>query len=147
MDKIHVMKKEDDMRSEDDFVADESRPLIPEDTYQVRCTRFEKGTYKGSDKMYVYFKIVSDGEYKGTELFMPMNQFKKVPIGSKYYEQWVIANGNILPLRHDRMSPAIFKDGYFEAVVRTVKPKFEDKTQKPECFHYSIVAYLKERIG
>jgi hypothetical protein len=74
--------------------------------------------YKGSYKMYVCFKIVDDGQYKGTELFMAMNvtdsktkmRFKKVPIGSKYYEQWVIANFNAHPPRKDRMSPAIFNN-------------------------------------
>ncbi len=73
--------------------------------------------------------------------------FKKVPRGSKYFEQWVIANNNIQPSRKDRMSSAIFKNGIFEAVVRTVKPKFPDGTEKPKCFHYSIVDYLKGKVS
>ena len=77
---------------------------------------------------------------------MAMNQYVKVPPGSRYYEQWVIANGNIKPARNDRMSPAIFKNHFFEAVIRTVKPKFKDGTEKPDCFNYSIISYLKKRI-
>jgi hypothetical protein len=45
------------------------------------------------------------------------------------------------------MSPRIFINGYFDAVVRTVKPTFPDKTEKPECFHYSIIDCLKRRVG
>jgi hypothetical protein len=140
---------------EEDFVADENRPLIPEGTYQVCCIRTEKGTsHFRSLKMFLRFKIVDPGQYMETELFMAMNLIntrtgkpsKKVPTGSKYFEQWVIANKNISPSRNDRMSSAIFKNGIFEAVVRTVKPKFPDGTEKPECFHYSVVDYLKGRI-
>ena len=105
--------------------------------------------------MFLTLKIVTPGQYTDTELFMAMNlidtktnkPFKKVPRGSKYFEQWVIANKNIHPRRNDRMSPAIFKNGIFEAVVRTVKPKFHDGTDKPECFHYSIVDYLKGKVA
>ena len=44
------------------------------------------------------------------------------------------------------MPSKIFMNGIFEAVVRTVKPKFPDGTEKPEWFHYSIVDYLKRRL-
>lgn len=144
-----------DAQKEDDFVADEIRALIPEGAYQVCCIRIEKGaSHFRSLKMFLGFKIITPGEYMDTELFMAMNlidtktgkPFKKVPRGSKYFEQWVIANKNIHPLRKDRMSPAIFRNGIFEAVVRTVKPKFPDGTEKPACFHYSVVDYLKSRL-
>ena len=139
----------------EDFIADEKRPLIPEGTYQVCCIGIEKGhSHFKSLKMFVLFKVVDCGQYIGKELFMAMNlidtktgkPFKKVPRGSKYNEQWLIANNNESPSRGDRMSSAIFKNGIFEAVVKTVKPKFEDGTEKPECFHYSIVAYLKRKL-
>lgn len=142
-------------QKEDDFVADEIRPLIPEGTYQVCCVRIEKGTsHFRALKMFLRLKIVEPGQYMETELFMAMNlidtktgkPFKKVPRGSKYFEQWVIANSNIHPSRNDRMSSKIFMNGIFKAVVRTVKQKFPDGTEKPECFHYSIVDYLKGRL-
>ena len=144
-----------DTQKEDDFEADETRPLIPEGSYQVCCIRIEKGaSHFRSLKMFLRFKIVDPGQYFETELFMAMNlidtktgkPFKKVPRGSKYFEQWVIANNNIHPRRKDRMSSTIFKNGVFEAIVRTVKPKFPDGTEKPECFHYSVVDYLKGKV-
>jgi len=150
----HIQTKS--KQKEEDFVADEIHPLIPEGTYQVCCIRAEKGTsHFRSLKMFLGFKIVDPGKYIGTELFMAMNlidmksgkPFKKVPRGSKYYKQWVIANKNILPYRGDRMSSAIFKNGVFEAVVRTVKPTFPDGTERPECFHYSVIDYLKRKLS
>jgi len=141
---------------EDDcFEADDSRPLIPEGFYKVRGIKIDKAiSHFRTPKMFVTFKITSPAQYEETELFMAINlidtktgkQFKKVPSGSKYYEQWVIANGNIKPSRKDRMSPVIFINGYFEAYVRTVKPKFKDGTYKPDTFYYSIIDYLKDRI-
>lgn len=142
-------------QKEDDFVADEIRPLIPEGIYQVCCIQIEKGTsHFKSLKMFLGFKIVNPGQYMGAALFMAMNlintktgkPFKQVPVGSKYFEQWVIANKNINPSRNDRMSSKVFINGIFEAVVRTVKPKFPDGSEKPECFHYSVVDYLKKRL-
>ncbi len=110
------------MEKEEDFEADETRPLIPEGTYHVCCIRIEKGaSHFRSLKMFLIFKIVTPGQYMDTELFMAINlidtktgkPFKKVPCGSKYFEQWVIANRNINPGRKDRMSSKIFKDGSF----------------------------------
>ncbi len=118
-------RKITDTQKEDDFVADETRPLIPDGNYQVCCIRIDKAaSHFKSLKMFLRFKIVDPGQYMGMELFMAMNlidtktnkPFKKVPRGSKYYEQWVIANNNIHPRRNDRMSSKIFKDGVFEAL-------------------------------
>ncbi len=144
-----------DEQKEEGFVAAEKRPLIPEGTYHVSCTKVEKGiSHFRALKMFLTFRIVNPGQHMGTELFMAINlintktgkPFKQVPRGSKYYEQWVLANNNTHPPRNDRMSSRLFMNGVFEAVVRTVKPKFPDGTEKPECFQYSIVDYIKRRI-
>ena len=141
---------------EDNFIADTVRPVMPDGTYHVCCIKIEKGhSHFRSLKMFLTFKIITPGQYMDAELFMAMNlidtktskPFKKVPRGSKYFEQWVIANHNHHPRRNDRMSAAIFKNGIFLAVVRTVTPKFPDGTDKPDSFHYSVVDYLKERIA
>jgi hypothetical protein len=155
MEMIDPREKNDGIQKDDDFVAGDTRLLVPEGTYQVCCSRIEKGTsHFRSLKMFACFKVVDCGQYMGNELFMAMNlidtrtgkPFKKVPRGSKYYEQWVIANKNVHPSRTDRMSSGIFKNGVFDAIVRTVKPKFPDGTEKPESFHYSVVDYLKRRM-
>lgn len=153
---IYPLETGDKLQKEDSLFADESRPLIPEGIYQVSCVRIEKAASHFRElKMFLHFKIVTPGQYMETELFMAMNMidtktgkpFKKVPRGSKYYEQWVLANNNIFPIRNDRMPPRIFLNGVFEAVVRTVKPKFPDGTNKPDNFHYSIVDYMKRRLA
>ena len=86
-----------------------------------------------------------------TELFMAMNlmdsktkrPFKKVPAGTKYYKNWIIANNNNRPSRHDRMSPRIFEKGIFEVSVKTVRPPYPDgKTELPEGHHYSVVDFI-----
>lgn len=133
------------MNKNEDFLAGEKRALIPEGTYRVCCIEIEKGTFKGAQKIYLKF-VIYTCEYEGTQLFMAMNQHKKFPPSSKYYKAWVIANNNELPSRDDRMSPKIFEGGVFEAVVKTSKPKFPDKTEMPDCFHYSVVDYLKRRL-
>lgn len=154
--RIYPLETADKLQKDDSYFADESRPLIPEGIYQVSCVRFEKASsHFRTLKMFLRFKIVTPGQYMGTELFMAMNlintktgkPFKQVPRGSKYFEQWVLANNNIFPLRNDRMSPKIFLNGVFEAMVKTVKPKFPDGTDKPDSFHYSIVDYMKRRLA
>ena len=143
-----------EIQTEDSFIAGEKRPLIPEGKYNVQCIRIEKSySHYKSLKMFLTFRII-DGPHMGIDLFMAMNlidsrtgkPFKTVPRGSKYYENWVIANNNYLPSRKNRMSSAIFKNGIFEVVVRTVKPKFPDGTEKPDCFYYSVIDYLKRRL-
>ncbi len=131
------------------------RILIPEGFYQVQCIGDEKGySHRNAFKLFLWFRI-TDGQYLGSELFLPFNlinpktrePYKSFPEGSKYYGNWVIANLNRKPDRRDQMPVKIFKEGLFEAHVRTVKPSFPDKTEKPECFHYSIIDYLKRRLA
>jgi hypothetical protein len=140
---------------EDNFVAGENRPLIPDDKYQVKCIHYETGrSHHNSIKLFLHFKII-EGKYFETTLFMAINlsdsrtgkEFKKVPSGSKYYESWVIANNNQLPSRGDRMSPKVFKNKIFEVKTRIVRPKFNDGTEKPECFHYTVVDHIIERLA
>lgn len=146
---IRLVKEKDD-----DFVADEPRAHIPEGTYTVICLGGKEGLYFNSTKLFLKFIVLNPETYEGIELPMYINltysgtsqPFKKVPSSSKYFSQWVIANNNERPNRQDKMSSRIFKDGIFEAVVTTVKPKFPDKTEQPESLHYSKIDYLKKRI-
>jgi len=154
--KAAEVRKMADTQNEDEFIADDALPIIPEGIYDVYCTGVEKGVaHFGSLKMYLKFKIVNPAQYVDIKLFMAINlintktgkPFKKVPRGSKYYKQWIIANGNNKPARDDRMFPKIFVSRIFSAVVKTVKPKFPDGTEMPECFYYSVIEYLKERVA
>ena len=140
---------------EDDLVAGENRPLIPDGIYQAQCIHYETGrSHHNSIKLFLHFNII-EGKYFETKLFMAINlsdsktgkEFKKVPRGSKYFESWVIANNNRLPSRGDRMSPIIFKNHVFQVKTRVVKQKFSDGTEKPKCFHYTIVDHLIQRLA
>jgi hypothetical protein len=141
---------------EDSFRAEKrGRILLPDDFYQVQCTSYERGhSHRNALKLFLWFGII-DGVHLGKELFMAINlmdpktkaPYKRFPEGSKYYQCWVIANHNQKPNRLDQMSPKVFISGIFEAYVRTVKPLFPDKTEKPDCFHYSIIDYLKRRTA
>jgi hypothetical protein len=140
---------------EEYLVAGENWPLIQEGTYQAQCLHYQKGqSHHNAIKLFLHFKIIN-GLYFGKNLFMAINlmdsktgkEFKKVPRGSKYYESWVIANNNHLPTRGDRMSPRIFKNGVYEVKTRIVRPKFSDGSEKPGCFHYTIVDHIIRRIA
>lgn len=134
----------------DDFIAPEKRPLITEKKYEAQCIKTEKAySHSSSRKIFLHFKIVDWMNFDDPPvLFMAMNDPGSKPsAGTKYYQNWVIANGNKMPERGDRMSTRIFLNGMFEVYVETVRPKFPDGEEKPECFHYSIVRYIKRRLA
>ncbi len=133
---------------ENEFVADEQKPLIPEGEYQAECIKIDKGrSHSNAWKLFLKFKIYDWMNLDDNPiLFMAMNYpTRKVPTGSKYYKNWVIANHNKVPKRGDRMPVKIFKFNFFKVRVRTVKPKYPDGKLMPECFHYSVVDFLIER--
>lgn len=133
----------------DDFIAPEKRPLIPEGKYEAQCIKIEKGySHSSSRKIFIHFKIVDWMNLDDPQiLFMAMNDPGGKPsVGTKYYKNWVIANGNKTPERRNRMSMNVFRNQMFEVQVETVKPKFPDGEGMPECFHYSIVRYIKRRL-
>ena len=132
----------------DEFYAGEKRPLIDAGLYEAKCIKIDKGNYYTIPKLYLTFKIFDFMCFDVPPiLFMAMNWPQgKVSPSTKYYQNWVIANGNKRPTRNNRMSARIFKNGMFEVIVETVKPKFPDRKEMPECFHYSIVKCIKRRL-
>ncbi len=138
---------------EEEFgVSSDARAFIPEGMYEAVCTGAEVvELYKfgRSPKLFLHFQIY-EGVYKGTPLYLPMTaptKGGKVGIGAKLYANYVIANGGKPPGRRDRLSLKVFKHRLFRVRVRTVVPRFEDGTPKPERFHYSIVSELHERLA
>ena len=133
----------------DDFIAPEKRPLIPEGVYEAQCIKIERHrSHSSSKKIFFHFKIFDWMKLDDQPvLFMAMNDpGKKVSAATNYYKNWVVASGNKVPERKDRMSLKVFQNGMFEVRVETVKPKFPDGEEKPECFHYSVVRYIKRRL-
>lgn len=155
MDKTFLQGKIVKVQSDNDFIADEQKPCIKEGEYEVRNTGFEEGIYKCFPKLYLHFEIINDEKHRNTKLDMMINltdtktkkRFTKIPKGSKYYEQWVVANHGKPPSAGQKMPFKIFENGMFVAVVRNVKPKFKDNTNKSENLDYSIIDYLKKRLN
>jgi len=136
---------------DDVLVADEIRPRILEGNYPVQCILVKRIPYCGTWKLHLRFRIL-EGDDSGLELDLYMNmtdskgrKFKKVPRASNYYKNWVIANYGHPPSRNDKMSPRIFKDGIFRAIVRDAVPQFPDGTDMPESIHYSVISHLIKR--
>ena len=137
---------------EEEFgIGGDARPLIPEGVYEAVCTGAEfVELYKfgKSRKLFLHFEVYS-GEHRGATLFLPMvapSPRGKVPVASKLYANYLVANGGCPPGRRDRLSLKVFKRRLFRVGVTNVKPKFQDGTPKPAQFHYSIVAELKEPL-
>ncbi|PKN39053.1 MAG: hypothetical protein CVU62_02325 [Deltaproteobacteria bacterium HGW-Deltaproteobacteria-2] len=128
------------------FEAGEARPSIPEGLCKVCYIKYDLKNYYGTTKIYLWFQIIEPYEYEGIEIFMAMNAFKKVPPGSKYYKQWVLANNNINPARKDRMSPSIFKNGTFKAHIKTIT-KNKDGSHKKNSELYSVIDSLIEKLN
>ena len=123
-------------------------PLIPNDTYEAQCIRYNTGFVLGkSKKIFLIFKILNQGQYFGMEIFqaynMPYN--KKFRPGHKYYKDWVMMNGWKAPSKNTSMSPRIFKNKIFIIKTRTTKPKRKNK-EMPKEFWYSVVDEITKVI-
>lgn len=139
----------------EDFIAGEDRKLIREGKYTAQCIeakkgmvgqRTTKGTYARIPKVILTFKLI-EGEFQGEKILMYINaDYKPFPAGSKFYQCWVIAKGR-KPVRRDRMTLDVFKNHIFAIGIKTVKPKFEDGTEKPETFWYSRVNEIYEKYA
>ena len=149
---INRLKDKDDSFDED-LIADEDRPRIPEGVYLVQCIQVKNIQYYRTWKLHLRFKI-AEGEHLELELDMFLNmtdskgrRFKTVPRASNFYKNWIIANYGCPPSRGDRMSSKIFLDGIFKAAVRDAIPKFPDGKDMPESIHYSVISHLIRREG
>jgi hypothetical protein len=58
-----------------DFVCDDDyRPLIPDGVYEAQCIGYDSKFLFGKvRKTFLDFKILTEGEHFGTELFMAFN--------------------------------------------------------------------------
>ena len=146
------VKKKD---SEEDPIAGEDRILIDEGKYSAQCIeakrgmvgqRTGKGTFARVPKIILKFKLL-EGQGQGGEILMYVNaDYKPFPPGSKFYQCWVVATGR-KPARRDRMTLDVFRGHIFIVGVTTVKPKFEDGTEKPRPFWYSKVNEIYEKCA
>jgi hypothetical protein len=144
-------KKEDDLdpeteKKETEYFSGSSYPLIPPGIYSATCEgREERFMFGKTRKLFLHFKITTEGEHQGKKLFMAFNlpKNKKLALGSKYYKNWCLANNWQRPSRNCVMGTKTFMRKNFDVQVRTVEPKHNGK-KMPQTFHYSVVDQLTQ---
>lgn len=112
--------------------------------YQVCFIRAEKTHQWGRPKVFLWFRLVTPGEWCGEEFFMACNVASNCRWGPshKYWQAWTLASGQ-RPKRGDRMSIKIFKGKVFRARIRRVT-KTAKQTARPPELQYSVVDQLLE---
>lgn len=112
--------------------------------YQVMYLRAESGSYRGRQKVYLWFKMITPGDSYGHEFYMACNVAPKgkwTP-SYKFWQTWVLASGK-RPTRADRMSTSVFRNKIFRARMRVVR-KTATQLDRTPAQQYSIVDELLE---
>ena len=120
-------------------------PAIPDGQhYQLMFIRAVSSSYRGRQKVYLWFRSVLPGNSFGQEFYMACNVAPKGKwtASYKFWQAWVLAAGK-RPTRGDRMSTAVFKNKVFRARMRTVR-KTANQTDRTQAQQYSIVDELLE---
>jgi len=122
-------------------------PAIPNgDQYEAVGVRAEQSRQWGKLKIFLWFQMLTPGEWIGREFFMACNvpPKGKWTASCKFWLAWVLAAGR-RPNRADRMSPAIFKGKVFRVRMRTVL-KTAKQTHRTPAQQYSVVDELLELL-
>jgi hypothetical protein len=124
-------------------------PLIPDGVYDAVFIRAEGGRCFGTLKLFLYFKIITPGQYNETELYMPfnVNKERKIAPSSKYYKTWCQVNGGQRPSRNAVMSPNIFRGKFFEVKVKTIRKDYNGDELLPSLFYSIIDKILSVSMG
>lgn len=121
-------------------------PLIPSNDYEVVFVKAVKKQQWKGHKVYLWFQIITLGEWQGVQLFLPCNLKTegKISTRSKYYKNWVIATGR-KPDRYEmkRMTTRVFEGKVFLARVVTVKKDQKNLPLPPELQYSKIEGLLK----
>jgi hypothetical protein len=146
--KNHVESQPD--QDDDDWepiAADDPRTLVPEGEYDVICARAERRFYAVYRRFVIVltFRIHSD-PYAGVfiERFFNVPADGKIPRGSHYFREWILANG-VKPHRRERMAKRKFVGKLFRAQVVTVTTSRDGQDLGPAA-SYSKVARLLELL-
>jgi hypothetical protein len=118
-------------------------PAIPDgDHYEAAFIRADHVSYRGRQKVYMWFRLLTLGEWYGKEFYMACNVASKGrwTASCKYWQAWVLAAGR-RPTRADRMSTAVFKNKVFRVRMRKVLKTANQVDRTPEQ-QYSVVDQL-----
>ena len=122
-------------------------PAIPDgEDYEVKFVGAEQSHQWNSEKVFLWFELLTPGEWVGTHFFMACNAKPDGRWGPahKYLQAWILANG-APPKRRDRMSTKVFRDKVFRARVRKVTQN-ANKTSRTPAQQYSVIAELLEQV-
>lgn len=118
--------------------------LVPDATYQMGFVRAETGKFKNRERWFLWFQIVTPGDYFGTELYhscpYPKKGGKHFGLSSNLVAAATIALGQ-RPKRRDRITTRIFEGKVFLANTRTVTLD-QDGKQRHAGDHYSVIEKL-----
>jgi hypothetical protein len=124
-------------------------PAIPNgDHYEQVFLRADKNHQFGRPKLYLWFQMVTPGEWVGERFYMACNVPSNGKFGpsSKFWLAWVLAAGR-RPRRADRMTTAIFKNKVFRVRMRKVL-KTSKQIDRTPAQQYSVVdELLQVRTG
>lgn len=132
------MKKKQNEAGELEFICSEDpRPHIKPGEYETQITKIEIKPYRKQKRVYLHHQITS-GEYMGVTLFQSINaSYEKYGLGTKYYQQWKVANYNRTPRKGQKMSLETFRKKIF-------KCKVQDADSETE---YSVVSVITDVIA
>jgi hypothetical protein len=127
--------------------AEDPQPLIPDGIYEAVCYNYSFKTLFGrTRKLFLNFRIITEGKHHGVELFKAFNlpNDGKIRRSSNYYKTWCQISGCIKPSRNAKMSPTIFKNKTFKIRTRPARPKHDGKVLPKEHW-YSVVDTILEQ--
>ncbi|MCP4570633.1 MAG: hypothetical protein GY841_23860 [FCB group bacterium] len=125
--------------------AQEFWPQIKPGDYEAVCYKTETGKSWGNRRsLFLKFRIYG-GEYDGTELFMvcPYPKGQKLSRRTKYYHQWMFANGGP-PARGQRLARKVFLHRMYKVLVVDTQRKRDNGTLLPDFAQYSIISTILE---
>lgn len=122
-------------------------PAIPDgEHYEVKFVRAEQTHQWNSDKVVLWFEMLTPGQWEEAEFFMACNVRLDGKWGPshKFAQAWILANGE-RPKRRDRMSTKVFRDKVFRARMRAVTKDANQRDRTP-AQQYSVVDELLEQV-
>jgi hypothetical protein len=118
----------------------EETPRILDDIYSVSYVRHEKKFLFGSEKLFIWFKIVTPGASFGVELYKAYNYSKKISIKSLLVKDAKTILGRRLEKR-EKPTTAIFKNKILRIRTRTVTKDCRQK-ELAEYHKYSVISEI-----
>lgn len=122
-------------------------PAIPDGEYELKFVRADESHQWNSNKVFLWFQMLTPGQWQGKEFYMACNARKDGKWGPshKYMRAWILASGE-RPRRLGRMSTKVFRDKVFRAQMRTVTKDSYKRNLTP-AQQYSVIGELLQRVG